>query len=208
MLKRNTAWSIVHTCNKIKVCYNFIALLPLSCDVQSVLLSGDNKLFSFFGLTMKNVWIKKFDAAWPHLAVRIISVGVSGTVNWPALHVSGPCRTQKSLRNSQERKHGLESWHFLTWSQNSCHSVQCEFPYDRALCHAFISVTLFLLHCHVQTFFSAHLCLFLCGRNLLVPQQSLSCAGWRVLLCGMWHIYSDWKRGSRLLWSDHHLFLY
>jgi hypothetical protein len=139
------------------------------------------------GLRWKTFWIRKFDTAWPHLAVGIISVGVSCMVNWPALRVSGPCSTRKSLKNSQERKHGLENWHFLTWSQNSCHSVQCEFPYDRSLCHAFMSVTLFLLHCHVQTFFSGHLWWFLVGRNLLVPQQSLSCVGWRVLLTGMWH---------------------
>lgn len=139
------------------------------------------------GLRWKTFWIKKFDAVWPHLPVGIISVGVSCTVNWPALCVLGPCHTRKSLRNSQERKHGLESWQFLIWSQNSCRSLHCEFPYYRALCHAFISVTLFLLHCHVQSFFWAHLWWFLDGRNLLVPQQSLSCVGWTVLLSGIWH---------------------
>ena len=134
--------------------------------------------FCSSGLRWKTFRIKKkCDAAWPHLAVRIISAGASCTVNWPALRVSGPCHTQKSLRNLQERKHCLGSWQFLTWSQYSCRLVQYEFPYYRALlscihlCHpvsSSLSCSNFLLSTSVVVFgweesASASAVIFLCG---------------------------------------------
>ena len=84
---------------------NVIAMLPLSCDVQSVLLSGDSKLFSFSGSTMKKFWIKIFYATWPRLVGGIISVGVSCTVNWQLPRVSAP-----AARESPWETRKREAW--------------------------------------------------------------------------------------------------
>ena len=119
------------------MCCNVTALLTLSGDVQSVLVSSDSKLFSFTRPMVKNLLNKK--NIWRCLAASCSRNNIGRSILHSELTSPAcfrPLPHAKVLEKLCKKElHGLESWHFLTWSQISCRSVQYEFPDYRALCH-------------------------------------------------------------------------